>query len=367
MLIYRFGGRQREMGLGALADVTLARAREKAAAARASLADGVDPLATQEEPRRVPTFKEFSEEIMGSLLPGFSNEKHRNQWTMTLRTYAAPLHAKRLDEIVTQDVLDVLKPIWIKIPETADRTRQRIERILDAAEAAGWRPNGLRNPASWKGNLKHLLPARRASGTKHHAAIPYESLPAFVAALRQRQRWSAWALEFTILTAARSGEVLKATWPEIDFERRIWTVPAGRMKAKKEHRVALSDRAIELLSELQPASGEGIVFALGRHGKGLSNMAMTMLMRDMTAHYITTPDGRRPATVHGFRSSFRDWAGSATDFPRELAEEALAHTVGNAVERAYRRGDALEKRRVMMSAWETFLSGKQEEAERDAA
>jgi integrase len=351
LFIYRWEGRQREMGLGSASDVTLAKAREKAAAARALLADNIDPLAAKAAKSLVPTFGEFSDEILASLLPGFSNAKHRQQWAMTLRTYAAPLRAKPVDTIVTQDVVDTLRPIWTTVPETADRTRQRIERILDAAEASGHRPGGLRNPASWKGNLKHLLPARRKLSRGHHAAMPYAAIPAFMAELRQREGISAWALEFAILTAARTSEVLLATWDEIDLDAQVWEVPADHMKQRRPHRVPLSGRAMELLEQIKPYSSAGHIFSFGARGKAMSNMAMTMLVRGMTTHFMKGPTGPRPATVHGFRSAFRDWAGTETEFPRELAEEALSHLVGNAVERAYRRGDALERRRVMMQAW----------------
>lgn len=355
LFIYRWGGRQREMGLGALGDVPLAKAREKAAAARALLADGHDPLEAKAEKARIPTFGEVADETIASLTPGFANAKHREQWAMTLREYAAPLRNKAVDAITTEDVLRVLRPIWSKIPETADRTRQRIERVLDAAEAKGYRGGGLRNPASWKGNLKHLLPARKKLVRGHHPAMAHEKVAALMGELRRKESLSARALEFTILTASRSGEVLGAHWDEFDLERKVWTVPADRMKAKRDHRVALSGRAVEILKEIRPYSGANLVFAFTPSGKALSNMAMTMLLRDLPEHFIVVAGQRRAATVHGFRSSFRDWAGACTEYPRELAEEALAHTVGNAVERAYRRNDALERRRKMMDDWASYI------------
>lgn len=355
LFIYRWAARQREMGLGALADVTLARAREKAASARALLADGVDPLQAKVAKSRIPTFGQFADETMASLLPGFANAKHRDQWAMTLQRYAAPLRDKPIDSISTQDVLAVLKPIWSKIPETADRTRQRIERVLDAAEAKGYRPAGLRNPATWKGNLKHLLPARRKLTRGHHPAMDYGQVAGLIGDLRANGSVSALALEFTILTAARSGEVLGATWQEFDLERGVWAIPAERMKAKRPHRVPLCARALAILDAVRPLSRD-VVFVARRGGKPLSNMAMTMLLRGMPEHYIGGNGQARAGTVHGFRSAFRDWAGSCTDYPRELAEEALAHSVGNAVERAYRRNDALERRRRMMDDWEAFIS-----------
>ena len=275
---------------------------------------------------------------------------------MTLREYAGPLRAKSVDAITTEDVLRVIKPIWSKIPETADRTRQRIERVLDAAEAKGYRGAGLRNPASWKGNLQHLLPARKKLVKGHHPAMSFEKVADLVADLQARESISALALEFTILTASRSGEVLGAEWDEIDLQSGIWTVPRTRMKIKRDHRVALSSRAIQILEKLRPYSRSKLVFGSMPRGTTLSNMAMTMLLRGMDAHYIVVAGVRRAATVHGFRSSFRDWAGTCTDYPRELAEEALSHTVGNAVERAYRRNDALERRRKMMEDWARYIA-----------
>jgi integrase len=355
LFIYRWNGRQREMGLGSLADVPLARAREKAAAARAVLADGQDPLEAKAQKARTPTFGEVADETIASLTPGFANAKHREQWAMTLREYARPLRDKAVDTITTEDVLRVLKPIWTKIPETADRTRQRIERVLDAAEAKGYRSGGLRNPASWKGNLKHLLPARKKLARGHHPAMAFERVAALMADLRLKESLSARALEFTILTASRSGEVIGARWDEFDLPNRVWVVPAERMKAKRPHRVALSARAVEILEHFRPYSGANFVFAFTSEGNPLSNMAMTMLLRGMPEHFMSVGGLRRAATVHGFRSSFRDWAGTCTDYPRELAEEALAHTVGNAVERAYRRNDALERRRKMMEDWADYI------------
>lgn len=356
LFIYRWAGRQREMGLGALGDVPLAKAREKAAAARALLTDGTDPLDAKAAKARIPTFGEVADETVASLSPGFANAKHREQWAMTLREYAGPLRVKAVDSITTEDVLRVLKPIWSKIPETADRTRQRIERVLDAAEAKGYRGGGLRNPASWKGNLKHLLPARKKLVRGHHPAMAFEKVAGLIADLRARESLSALALEFTILTASRSGEAIGAEWEEFDLQKGVWTVPAARMKAKRDHRVALSSRAIQILEHLRPYSGSKLVFSIGSRGKTLSNMAMTMLLRGMSHHFILVAGERRAATVHGFRSSFRDWAGTCTDYPRELAEEALAHTVGNAVERAYRRNDALERRRKMMEEWARYVA-----------
>jgi integrase len=258
---------------------------------------------------------------------------------MTLREYAAALRARPVDEITTEDVLAVLKPIWSTKAETASRLRGRIERVLNAAKAKGHRSG--ENPAAWRGHLENLLPKRQKLTRGDHAALPYADVPAFVGRLRQRDAVAALALEFAILTAARSGEVLGARWAEIDFDGRIWTIPPERMKAAREHRVPLSKRAVAILSKLNEGRTGEHVFPGSLGGLPLSAMAMDMLLR-RTGQEVT---------VHGFRSSFRDWAGNETHFPRELAEHALAHVLGDKAEQAYRRGDALEKRRALMEAW----------------
>jgi len=247
-------------------------------------------------------------------------------------------------------VLGVLAPIWQTKQETASRVRGRIERVLDAAKAKGLRSG--ENPARWRGHLDHLLSKRRKLARGHHPAMPYPDVPAFMAALGERDAVAALALRFTILTAARSGEVLGARWSEIDRTTKTWVVPAERMKAGREHRVPLTDRACEILDALQAVRSGDYVFPGQPQGRPLSSMAMEMLLRRMKVE---------SATVHGFRSSFRDWAGEATAFPREIAESALAHTVGDATERAYRRGDALEKRRLLMDAWARFVGAEQGE------
>jgi integrase len=245
-----------------------------------------------------------------------------------------------VDEIDTAAILDVLKSLWTAKPETASRLRGRIEAVLDAAKAQGHRSG--ENPAAWRGHLAHLLAKRTVLSRGHHAALPYADLPAFMAELRDRDAMAALALEFCILTATRSGEVLGAEWAEIDLTAKVWTIPAARMKAAREHRVPLSDRAHAILAKLAEAKTSAFVFPGQRAGKPLSNMAMEMVLRRMK---------RDAVTVHGFRSAFRDWAGNETSFPREIAEAALAHVVGDKAEQAYRRGDALEKRRALMSAW----------------
>jgi integrase len=258
------------------------------------------------------------------------------------------LREKPLDEIRTDDVLAALKPIWQTKSETASRLRGRIERVLDAAKARGLRSG--ENPARWRGHLDHLLPKRQKLTRGHHPALPYLDVPAFVADLRNRETVAALALEFTILNASRTGEVLGAKWDEIDREAAIWTIPRERMKAGREHRVPLTDRGLEILDAVEKVRTGDYVFPGQRRGKPLSGMAMEMLLRRMKIE---------KATVHGFRSSFRDWAGECTPFPREIAEAALAHTVGDETERAYRRGDALEKRRKLMAAWAAFCEPKE--------
>lgn len=349
VFLYRRDGTLREMGLGGLKSVTLARARELAGEARANLQVGVDPIAAKNSaPVAVPTFGEEADDFIEAMKPEFRNAKHIDQWKMTLRDYAAPLRSKRVDQIATADVLEVLKPIWLTKPETAARLRGRIERVLDAAKAKGHRSG--ENPALWRGHLDKLLPKRRKLSRGHHAAMPYEDVPAFVAELRQRDAMAAQALEFTILTAARSGETFGATWKEIDLEAALWTVPKERMKAGREHRVPLTPRAVEILTELSELSTgpNAYVFPGQKEGRPLSVMAMDMILRRMKVNF----------TVHGFRSSFRDWAGEETAFPREVAEAALAHVVGDQTERAYRRGDALEKRRKLMDAWANYCEPK---------
>jgi integrase len=353
----RRDGKLSEMGLGGVSSVPLVKAREKAAEARKLLAEGKDPLKQrrdrQDEAGRVPTFGEFSDKLIQSLEGGFRSEKTKASWRMTMQVYAAPIRARVVDEITTADVLDILQPIWIERAETASRVRARIEKILDAAKAKGHRSG--ENPARWRGHLDHLLPKQPPLQRGHHPAMPWLDVPAFVKRLRKSQSVGALALEFVILTAARSGEVLRsvregeltgARWEEIDLETRVWTLPPKRMKSGKEHRVPLSGRAIEILCELCKAKRGPFIFPGQRGDTPLSEMALELIMRRMEA---------KPFTVHGFRSSFRDWVWECTVFPRELAEVALAHTVGDAVERAYRRGDALEKRRELMEAWAKFL------------
>lgn len=349
-IVFRRDGKWREMGLGGVNDIPLKRARELADQHRQTIAEGGDPIAGRRAQRSktatIPTFGELADQVVASLSDGFRNDKHIAQWEMTLREYAAPLHSVRVDQIMVDDVEAMLKPVWITKRETASRLRGRIEKIFDAAIAKGYRNDA--NPARWKGNLDSILP-RDKQVRGHHAAMPFTDIPELMARLRDMASVSARALEFTILTAARTGETLGARWSEMDLTKGIWTVPAERMKAGKAHRVPLPGRAIEILEEMtclrSDGTSDGVVFP-GRAQNGLSNMSLTMVLRRLKLE----PE----PTVHGFRSSFRDWAGEATHYPREVAEAALAHSVGDQVEQAYRRDDALEKRRGLMEAWEKF-------------
>ncbi len=353
LFMWTRNGKRREMGLGPAGPngVSLASARSKASAARDTVLRGADPIderkAAAAGPARVWTFGDLADDFVAALSPQWRNEKHRAQWRMTLTKYAAPLRALPVESVQTADVLAVLQPVWQLKPETASRLRGRIERVLDAAKARGLR--GGENPARWRGHLDHLLPRRQKLTRGHHAAMPYEDVPEFTGQLREREAVAALALEFLILTAARSGEVLGARWSEIDLHSKVWTVPAERMKGGRLHRVPLTARAVSILEAAKPLSGgddaaKSHVFPGQRTGQ-LSAMALAMLLRRMNVEQ----------TVHGFRSSFRDWAGEVSTFPREVAEAALAHTVGDSTERAYRRGDALEKRRMLMEAWAAYL------------
>ena len=351
--VYRFSwcGRRPEMGLGSYSDgVTLAEARVSRDEAKRVLRSGANPIAARKEARRAAadkrTFGEIADALLEAKKSGWRNAKHREQWEWSLKTAAAPLRARAVDELDTQAVLDLLKPFWTDRPETGSRLRQRIEAVLDAATAQGLR-NG-DNPARWRGHLAHLLAARPKLSRGHHAAMPYIDLPAFMAKLRGDENAAARALEFCILTAARAGEVYGATWEEIDFDAALWTLPAERMKAGREHRVPLPQRALEIVRHMHKIRLSDFVFPGQRRGKTLSHVAMAK---------VVARHGGTGATVHGFRSAFRDWAGNETHHPREIAEAALAHTIGDAAEQAYRRGDALEKRRALMNDWADFCGG----------
>ena len=351
-------GRRAEIGLGAASAVSLATARGLATKMREAVATGLDPRAiVKPVPELVEppvTFGAFAEMHIASVEAGWRNTVHRQQWRQSLRDHAAALTDKAIADIGTDDVLAVLQPIWTTKAETAKRLRGRIERILDAAKARGLRPRDTMNPAMFRGHFALLLPAQSKLARGHHAALPWKELPAFMVALRARPALAARCLEFVILTAARSGEALGATWGEIDFAQQLWTVPAARMKAGVEHEVPLSTKALAILEKLKPDDlrPSVAIFAVG--GARRSNMAMAMLLRRM---------GRGDITTHGFRSTFRDWAGDGTDFPREVIEQALAHTVRNKAERAYRRGTAIEKRRTLMDAWAHYASASMHQSE----
>ncbi|MAW99499.1 MULTISPECIES: tyrosine-type recombinase/integrase [Stakelama] len=351
LFICMINGKRREMGLGSLLDVSLGQARAKALEARQLFLEGRDPIEERRESKSIAAtttvlFGPFTEALIDDIESGFRNEKHRKQWRSTLRTHAARLFSKPVDEIQTEDVVEVLRPIWLELPETASRVRGRIERVLDAAKAKGHRSG--ENPARWRGHLDLLLPRRPKVSVEHHAALPFIELAAFMGELRRRPAIAARALEFTILTAARSGEVLDATWGEVDLRAAIWTVPGERMKAGREHQVPLSEVALSLLNCLakESRSASDRIFT-NTDGHKLSNMAMSMVLRRMKC---------RNVTVHGFRSTFRDWAGERTDFPREVVEMALAHAIESKTERAYRRGRALEKRRLLMEDWASYCA-----------
>ena len=353
---YRVAGRERQMGLGSASVVSLAEARQKAAEARRLRAEGIDPI----EARRVAsermrldaaktmTFRECAEAFLAAHRPSWRNARHARQWWASLERHVLPqIGALPVGSLDTALVLKVLEPLWTTRTETATRLRGRIEAVLDWAKVRGHRSGD--NPARWRGHLDHLLPARsKVQPVVHHAALPYADLPAFMGLLKGKEGVAARALEFTLLTAARTNEALRATWDELDLAGRVWTVPAGRMKAGKEHRVPLSDAALACLDHLQLlAAPTALVFPSGRTGRPLSHMAMLRVLAEM---------GQPGLTVHGFRSSFRDWAAEATLFPSEMVEMALAHAVSSKVEAAYRRGDLFLKRRRLMAAWAEFLA-----------
>lgn len=360
VFLFRWKGKPTEMGLGSLRDVSLAQARAAASRARANLQDGVSPLdekrrsQAEAEPAKVITFGDVADELLDTMAPSWKNAKHKAQWEVSLGrvaatrgagSFATPLRSKPVEAISTEDVLGVLKPIWQTKPETASRLRGRIEAVLDAARAAGHRTS--ENPARWRGHLDKLLPRPKKLTRGHHAAMPFDDVPAFVAKLRGLHSSSARALEFLILTAGRSGEVLGARWSEVDEATATWTIPGARMKGGREHRVPLTARGLEILAEMKAIRSGDYVFPGAKSGAPLSGMALEMTMRRHDVGHLTP---------HGFRSAFRDWAGERTTFPREVAEAALAHLVGDETERAYRRGDALLKRRKLMEAWTGFIA-----------
>jgi integrase len=356
VLRYERAGRERMLGLGPLRNFTLAEARVRARRARQLLADGVDPIEAKRAQRTVPTLT-FRQAVEAY------NRLHEQKWTArrpqflsSLRQHAFPkLGDLPLPAIDTPAVLRVLEPIWTIKTETGSRVRRRIEAVLDWAMASGHLQKG-DNPARWRGHLAMILPAPGAiARVRHHAALPWGEVAAFMAELRSREGVAARALEFAILTAARTNEVIGARWSEIDFSQRVWTIPASRMKADKEHRVPLSEPAIELLRGLWTEANNDLVFIGSQAGRGLGDRALAEVLARM---------GRSDSvTVHGFRSTFRDWAAEESHHPNHVVEMALAHAIGNAVERAYRRGDLFEKRRQLMAEWARFIERPPAEAD----
>jgi integrase len=346
---YSLAGKSREMGLGPLHTLGLAEARAKARELRKQVLDGEDPIAARNTRRQIATveaatgmtFQACAEGYIAAHQAGWKNPKHAAQWPSTLATYVYPTFGTLpVAAIDTGLVMKAIEPIWTEKPETASRVRGRIESVLDWAASREYRQG--ENPARWRGHLENLLPRKsKVRRVEHHAALPYPEIADFMAELRARDGIAADALEFVILTAARTGEVIGASWAEFDLEQRLWIVRGERMKAGKEHRVPLSDAAVAVLARLRRESAR--VFPI-------SNMAMNMLLRRM---------GRGDLTVHGFRSTFSDWCAEKTNFPSEVREMALAHAVGDKVEAAYRRGDLFEKRRQLAEAWAQYCNGEE--------
>jgi integrase len=353
ILRYERGGRERWHGLGPLHTVGLAEARERAKRARLQLLDGVDPVDAKRaakaqralEAAKAMSFRECAMAYIAQRETKWRNAVHRVQWSASLRAYVFPVIGELLvNTIDTGLVLKCIEPHWSAKTETMSRVRGRIEAILDWAQVRGYRSG--ENPARWRGHLEHLLPARTRLDVEHFAALPYAELPAFMIELRACQGAAARALEFLIHTAARSGEILGMQHNEVDLAEAVWTIPAIKVKNAREHRVALSKAAVNLLRGLPHEAGNSFVFIGSRPGSGLARNAMAKLLGRL----------RPGVSVHGFRSSFRDWAAERTAFPREVAELALAHRVGTEVERAYQRGDLLQKRFMLAEAWSKFAS-----------
>ena len=347
---YRRDGLTRDMGLGSAQVIKLAKARELALRYRQCLAEGKDPIAERNAARRTAataetTFREFAEEFIKLKESGWRNEKTAEQFRSSLERYAYSVIGDLPPDAVTTDhMVEILAPLWSRVPVMADHVRSNVAVVLDAAKARKLRTGD--NPARWAGTLQHLLPrAERVRMPRHHAALPYANIPALVRELRKRGTIATMALEFTILTAARTAEVIGATWGEIDFKAKLWIVPGERMKGGKPHRVPLSPRAIALLKSVPREADNPHVFPGQRRGRGLSNMAMLKLLQSVQPE----------ATVHGMRSAFRDWASEVAKAAHEVKEAALAHVVGGRTVRAYARSDLLEERRELMKRWADYL------------
>ena len=354
VLRYRFGWKRREMGLGAFPLVSLAEARDKGDACRRQKVEGTDPLEVRRAARTARStdvtrmsFRECAEAYIKAHSPGWKNPKHAQQWPNSLATYVYPIFGELpVADVDTALVMRALQPIWQEKSETASRVRGRIETVLDWARAQSFRTG--ENPARWRGHLDKLLPPiSKLARVKHHSALPYSKVGAFIKALRAQAGLAARALEFTILTTARTNETIGARWEEIDLDRAMWTVPAERMKGGHDHRVPMSKATLAILEQVRELRLNDFIFPGFRRNRPLSNMAMLQLLERM---------GRGDLTVHGFRSTFRDWAAERTNFPNEVAEAALAHAVANKVEAAYRRGDLFEKRRNLMEAWARYCT-----------
>ena len=353
LLRYRKGSGRHDLGLGPLSVISLAEARRRAQRIRQQLLDGIDPLGQRRadetqarlDAAKAMTFDQCRDAYIAAHEAGWNNPKHRQQWFNTLATYVSPtIGTLPVAAIDTGLVLRVLEPIWTTKPETAGRLRGRIERILSWATTRGYRTG--ENPARWKGHLDQTLPPQsKVRRVEHHAALPFEEVSAFLVELRSQSGVAAAALELTILTAARTGEVLGARWSEIDFDKAVWSVPADRMKSRREHRVPLTRSVLAVLRRMQEVRRGDCIFPGQRADGPLSNMAMAMLLRRM---------GHEGFTVHGFRSSFRDWAAEKTKHDNIVVEMALAHVVDDKTEASYRRGDLFEKRQELMRDWERF-------------
>ncbi len=352
LFISKAGGRPRIMGLGGYPTVSLAMAREKASAARKALADGGDPFAKRNREAE-PTFGEAAGRYVESRGGVWRNRKTCFQWTVALKGHCTPIWSTRVSDVDVRAVLAVLTPLWTTVPVSAARVRNRVELILDFAKAHGWRSG--ENPARWRGGLAHLLPRPGRTEVRHYKALHYRDVPDLMAGLCDVRTMSARALEFLILTAARSNEVRLMTWDEVDFSAATWTLPGTRMKSGRQHTIPLPAPVLDLLGTVRGLGLLGpYVFAGQKRGQPLGNNTVLRLLHQVLP--------QASATVHGFRSAFRDWAGDETHFAREVAEAALAHAVGSAVEQAYRRGSALEKRRQLMQAWADFATGVKADA-----